>query len=319
MRVHFSASVPCLLRLGGATAGYCGEAEKFADLPEEENVVAEFFPLSGEYAPLAFVLGKEFFSAPPSCCDVYRYSCGADLFAAEFSARKQGMRVVEQVRAGGVLATVFLSDGRAQLALETAGGAQLYSLPRAQDFEACEEKIGGKAFVRLHCRQRGRGVLFLYGQDGTQALRADADEWESGEKLVVREKFADIAAHTAESVYAFGEGGFLQESRTLRVREGFDLSALDERLLPFALFQEIAAGGDPAPFLAPNLLEKKDLLSDYLGNFCQVRLPKEIFYLTHGSRNAAALAYRRADNLFEIRFFEAEVKERKICNLKPVE
>ena len=48
MRVHFSAAIPCALRLGGAPAGMCGEAEKFADLPEDEEVLVEFLPADGD-------------------------------------------------------------------------------------------------------------------------------------------------------------------------------------------------------------------------------------------------------------------------------
>ena len=41
MRVHFSAAEPCILRLGGAVAGYCGEAEKFAEIDAEEQKQAQ--------------------------------------------------------------------------------------------------------------------------------------------------------------------------------------------------------------------------------------------------------------------------------------
>ena len=64
MRVHFSAAIPCALRLGGAPAGMCGEAEKFADLPEDEEVLVEFLPADGDYFPLGFLWNARRAAAP---------------------------------------------------------------------------------------------------------------------------------------------------------------------------------------------------------------------------------------------------------------
>ncbi len=317
MRVHFSAAEPCILRLGGAVAGYCGEAEKFADLPDGEKTVAEFFPLRGDLVPLAFVIDGGFFDAPPPECVVCRYDCGADVYAAQFEERG-GTRIWGQARAGGVLATAFSAGGKTRLAVDTGGNTELYDLPPAREIDLGTEQIAGRTFARAFCRGGRGGTLLLYGQDGREALRAAADEWECGEKLTVRRRFADIAGHVGETVYACGEN-FVQESRTVRPRAGFDFAALDERLLPFAFFQEIAAGGDASPYLSPALLEKKHLLGEFLGDFVAAVLPKEIFYLTHGKQNAAALVYRRAENIYDIKFFMAEIQNGKISNIKPAE
>ena len=55
MRIHFGSSVPCVLRLGGVSAGFCGETEKFADIMQE-RLLAEFLPADGDLYPLSFVL-----------------------------------------------------------------------------------------------------------------------------------------------------------------------------------------------------------------------------------------------------------------------
>lgn len=59
-------------------------------------------------------------------------------------------------------------------------------------------------------------------------------------------------------------------------------------------------------------------MKDYLGDFCAVTVPREIFYLTHGQINAAGLAYRKAENLYEIKFFTADVADGKATNVRPV-
>ena len=69
MRVYFSAEEQCMLRLGGAVAGFCGRAAKFADIGEE-GVQAEFLPADGNLLPLSFFICDGFFREPPACCTV---------------------------------------------------------------------------------------------------------------------------------------------------------------------------------------------------------------------------------------------------------
>ena len=316
MRIHFSAERPCALRLGGALLGSVGGAEKFAEIGGE-GVLAEFLPDDGDLLPLAFRIGEGFFEKPPACADAYRYGCGADVFV-RFAPRGAPMRVLAQKRCEGALLTAFAA-GRPQLAVETSGGFGLFDLPAADDYAPGEQTIGGERFYSVLCTRGAKRVLCLYDGEPREVFRDAVAGFSCGERLRVSFAFEDIAGHTAERVYRAENGELVEESFSLRAREGFSPAALHERLLPFALFQEILAGGDPAPYLSPSLAEKKELLQEYLGGFCGVYLPKEIFYLVHGRKNAAGLVYRRAENAFDVKFFEAETEGGKIANLLPVE
>ena len=316
MRIHFSAEKPCMLRLGGALLGSVGEAEKFADVGEG-SVLAEFLPDDGDLLPLAFRIGEGFFAAPPACADVYRYGCGADVFV-RFAPRDTSMRVLAQERFGDALMTAF-AEGKPQLSLETSGGFRLFDLPAADEYALGEQSIGGETFYSVLCSRGGKQTLCLYSGAPREAFRDAVTGFDCGEKLRVTFAFADIAGHTAERTYRAENGNLAEESYTVRPRDGFAPEALHEKLIPFAFFQEILAGGDPSPYLSPALAERKELLKEYLGGFCGVYLPKEIFYLVHGQRNAAGLVYRRAKNAFEVKFFEAETRSGKITNILPVE
>ncbi len=318
MRIHFSAAEPCALRLGGVFAGYCGETEKFADIGEEA-LLAEFIPAGGDNYPLSFVLNKSFFARPPHCCDLFRYACGADVFAARFAPREGGMRVLTQVRAGKLLLSVLETGGRAQAATEGTDGGALLPLPPARDYTAEAVYIGGQPFAALFCKGKQPPRLLLFAETGACALNCRCTFWEAGSELRVRHTLADAAGHTIEQTFS-AEGGTLRETaRTVTAREGFCPDALPARILPFALFEEIAAGGDPAPYLAPAQRERAPLLREYLGDFCAVTVPKEIFYLTYGTINAAGLVYRRGENLFDVKFFTADTENGKITNVRPVE
>lgn len=315
MRIYFSSEAPCTLRLGGAAAGTCGRAAKFADVGEE-GVLAEFLPADGDLFPLSFLIDKHFFDAPPACCDVYVSPCCAEVFA-RFSPRRADFSVLAQARAGEVLLTAFCC-GAPSLAVQSGREMRTYPLPRAEGFEAGEAVIGGETFARLTCTRGRERLLLLYGQDLTEAFRGRADEAAFGERLHIVRRYGDIAGHIRESTFRAAGGALVEEETRVRAREGFDPAALDERLLPFALFQEILAGGDPAPYLAPSMAERAGMLRGYLGDFCGVSLPRDIFYLTYGKVNAAALSYRRAENKFEVKYFSAPCEGGKVTNILPV-
>lgn len=316
MRIHFSAEKPCMLRLGGALLGAVGEAEKFADIGQE-SVLAEFLPDDGDLLPLAFRIGEKFFAAPPACADVYRYDCGADV-SVRFAPRDTSMRVLAQERFGDALMTAF-AEGKPQLSLEVRGGFGLFDLPAADGYALGEQSIGGERFFSALCTRGGKQTLCLYNGEPREVFRDAVTDFACGEKLRATFAFADIAGHTAERTYRAENGALLEESCAVRPRDGFSPEALHEKLIPFAFFQEILAGGDPAPYLSPTLAGRKALLKEYLGDFCGVYLPKEIFYLAHGQKNAAGLVYRRANNAFDVRFFEARTESGKIGNILPVE
>lgn len=316
MRIHFSAEEPCALRLGGAMLGSVGEAEKFADVDREE-ITAEFLPDDGNKLPAVFRIGEKFFNAPPACAEVYRYDCGADIHV-RFSPRPARLRVLAQQRFGGALMTVF-SEAGAQLALDCAGKSELFDLPEADVYSLAEHKIGGETFYSVLCSRGAQNTLCLYNGQAREAFRDTVSDFSCGDNLRTVFRFGDIAGHTAIRTYRAEGDSLIPSSYSVHPREGFSPADLHEKLLPFAFFQEILAGGDPAPYLAPSLAEKKQLLREYLGEFCGVYLPKEIFYLTHGQQNAAGLVYRRAENSFEVRFFQASTAEGKIVNISPVE
>ena len=315
MRVHFSAALPCVLRLGGAAAGMCGETEKFADLPDGEEVLVECIPADGNYLPISFLWNADFLARPPQGVEVYLYDCGADVRAAHFATRSLSLRVRAQARAAGLLLTVF-DCGGPRLCAE--GPRFLTCDLPAKEVELGEERIGGERFARVLCRGGRIDRLLLLAPDGTLAFDGDTDAYACGPRLQVRARLFDLLGHTLERTFRARGGQLVETDRTLRAREDLP-DPLDERLLPFALFETMAAGGDVRPFLAPPLAEQAEKLRGYLGDFIAVCPPKEIFYRVHGPVHAAGLIYRRAENAFDVRFFCTETEGGKVSNIRPVE
>lgn len=208
MRVHFSAAMPCALRIGGAAAGMCGEAEKFADLPGGEELLVEFLPADGDYFPLSFIMSADFFARPPQGVEAYLYDCGADVRAARFAPRSPALRVLAQARAAGMLLTAF-DWGGPRLCAEGRGFACL-DLPSA-DVDLGEEHIGGEVFARALCRGGRADRLLLLAPDATAAFDGDADAYACGAELRVEARLFDLCGHTLERTFR-ARGGRLIES-----------------------------------------------------------------------------------------------------------
>lgn len=312
MRIYFSAALPCVLRAGGAPAGFLSGNKLFADA---DRVLVEFLPADGELLPLSFVTGEEFFRHPPSCCDVYRCGCYNLVHAARFSPRRSGFDAKTQVRCGNLQATVFECGGPF-LCLQNAEGFDVFPLPQGE-YELGETHVGGKAFLHAHCKKSGYFALF--SQDRKRVLRERIQSREEGEELELVRVLPDIAGHTVRERYALHGEELVLTGHAVSAREGFDPAALPEKLLPFAFFEELAAGGDASPFLAPALQGQAGRLKEYLGDFCGVCLPEEVFYRVHGEVNAAGLIYARAENAFDVKFFRVEAGQGKIENILPAD
>ncbi len=318
MRVYFTASQPCALRLGGAMLGFCGGHEKFVDVDPESKTLAEFIPENADLLPADLVLEKSFFQSPPAFCDVYRYGFAVHLHIREFSARYSGISVLVQERVCGALVTLY-KNGGIQLSIEKTDGFYTESLPAAfADAQIFSETVGGKELIFLAAAEGEDTLLFIY--DGTRPLfKNRVLSYAAGELLSAKLAFRDCAGHIAESGWKLDNGRFALASYTVRERDGFEADSLDEKLLPFAFFQTFLARGDYRKYLSPELIGRADDLKDYLGNFADVCIPPSAFYLHCGKINATGLVYPAAENVFDVKFFSLEIKSGKICNILPVE
>ena len=314
MRIYFSAAVPCVLRVGGAPAGFLSGNELCADV--EEHIPAEFIPVDANLLPLSFVAGESFFQKPPACCDIYRCGCYNMINAARFIPRQAGFDAKCQGRGAGMQATVFECGGPF-LCIQDSAGFDTFPLPQSGNYLIREELIGNEIFLCVH--DPVSGFLGFFSSGRKRALQLKAHSFECGERLRVTQTFSDIASHTVETEYSAENGELVLRSKKVSVRPDFNPKKLDPKILPFAFFQEIAAGGDFTGYLAPELAEKDKLLHEYLGDFCAAAVPKEIFYRIYGKTNGVGLVYRRTENIFDVRFFRAEVQNGLITNVLPVE
>ena len=316
MRVYFTSSVPCALKLNGIFLGVCDDREKFTDITPEEEIFAEFVPADGGLLSANCILNKSFFQSPPDFCDLYLYDCGAHIHIREFSEKPGNLNVIDQKRINGVLVTPF-HNGGIHLSLESEKDFFTEQLPpQARYAEISSLTLNGRNLISLVIPEEADSILLIY--DKTRPLfKNRVSKFEIKDTLCADFAFRDTAGHIAHSEWKLGEEGFTLDSYT--VQETNQVNHEDERLIPYLFFEALLVHGDFIRYLSPELAERKDELHDYLGKFTGVCIPPSVFYLAHGNINAVGLICPKSENIFEIRFFSATIENGKITNILPVE
>ena len=315
MRIHFSSKKECFLRLGGVLMGSCGKIEKFIDLEPNCELLVEFLPSDGNILPLSFVINKQFFESPPECCNVYFYGIGADIVASNFQPRTTDLQVLQQKRVDNLLAT-FVQQQHMQLLLENNKVFESMSLPFVDEYTLDEVKLGGSSLLLFTYQKDGQKKLLLFNQNCKLLLESFYTEYSIEDSLNLTLQHSDLARHLLKQVYLLEEDKLILKEQTLLSHESFSITSLHAKLFPFAFFQTILIGGKFTDYLSPALQDKAELLKEYLGNFIEVQIPKDIVYHHHGEVNAVALVYQKTKTLFEVKFFILQIENGKICNLQ---
>lgn len=293
MQVFFLSEQTAALSVGGMHVGLCDMFERSLRLNPEDRLFVEILPVGG-YLPVRFVFDGEFLFSPPPHIQLYFFGESVAVYASDFCRCDQTMRVLRQKRIGNVLCTLYL-QGKLQLSLENGSDFHLVELP--DGFCDCEiEGCGDDVLLLTPDR------FALVGTDGTVKLLTEGTVLEREGALKAKIPFRDSMAHTAVCEWTDGK------LTACAIQSGREAN---ERTVALAFFESILIGADPTPFLAEELLPKKDELKEYLGDYRSVVLTRK--------PDEAGLVYERKPQVFDVRPFHIELKNGRICNLYPVE
>lgn len=306
MTVYFVSCKPAVLKLNGEFAGRLDLFERRAEIDLRENILAEVVPEEGLAAN--FFINERLLLNPPPFLDVYLGECEATVYIRRFEPRDRQICVHLQKRLGANLITVF-SLGEVYLSVD---GAAMKLTPLPEQFKkvVCEEKSLAGYPVLAFTADRFLLVLSLGGE---VIFLNEAASYDFGDKLRVSMDFETCTAARAECEYAY-DG----QSLTLVSGVTEEIYPADENIMHFAFFESVLTRGDFEKYLSPDMREKAAAIRDYLGGFEGVTVPTETFEMSHPGVKAAGLVYKKAENLFEIKYFAVEIKDGKIDNILPV-
>lgn len=308
MRIYFLTCKPAILKLNGLYAGGTDLFERHIEADLKDNILAEIVP-GDNLQPVNFFLNEKILENPPGFADVYLMDGDALIYVKRFSPRETRLKVIYQTRFEGTLVTVF-SQGDVYLSAE---GAEYNLYPLSESFNnvrAEQKTIAGFPVLVLW----GGEAMVIISHTGTQIFANEVVFAEFGNTLKTGVRFETCTAAQARCEYSYdGEKLTLIASRTL------ETSPTDESILHFAFFESVLTYADFTRYLSSELCNKAADLRAYLGEFIGVTVPTEKFCALHPGERAAGLVYRKAENLFEIKYYAVLLKDGKIDNIYPVE
>ncbi len=314
MRIYFVSSMAAGLKIDGVYAGIIDGFEKFFDIGEDFNLLCEIIPCEG-FKPLHFFLNDGFLSKPPTFADVYLSGGDALISFTRYKSADDGIKVVAQARYCSNLATLILNGGAPCLIIE-ADGAEHHELPA--EFAAAT-LVEGKINDFPVLFAVGEGCLAVFSESGKQVFLNPAESYTAGEKLEITTPYPTCAGIVARCTFSYDGREMKLEKSIAEETQKPDLSCLH-----FAFFESVLHFADCAKYLCEELRPRARELHEFLGDFTEVTIPPEKFMLSHPEirppeRYAAGLVYPLAPNLFEVKYFAADMKDGLIENLREIE
>ncbi len=314
MRIYFLSSRTAGLKLDGAYAGIIDSFERFFETDGNSEILAEIVP-DGNAEPLNFFINRAFFENPPDFADVYLTGNDAVISISRYKNKEDGIKVIAQKRFAGGLATLIMNGGTPCLLVE---GKTTESYTLSCEFEKAElteSAINGKSVLLVE----GERCLTVISDSGKRVFFNPAESWTVGQRLEITVAFNTCAGCKAHCAFDYdGEKMTLVQSRTEETQTPA------EEVLHFAFFESVLTRADCAKYLCDELKPRANDLSSFLGEFVDVSIPPEKFYLEHPEihapeKYAAGLVYPRSRNLFEIRYFAVEKQDGLISNVYEIE
>ncbi len=288
MRVIFLADRTCALTVNGVYLGLVDGFERTCELNPEERVFCEL-QASG-CAPLSFLLDETFLLDPPPQIKLYYYAGGVAVYAGDFLSADASLQVIKQTRLGGTLITLY-RQGKLQLNVENETGFHLIELPAMlNDGEIYA--IGEDFLIE------GETAFALISHDGTLWVLSEGRIIEKETVLKAEVPFHDCLGHTAVCTW---ERDKLIDCAVRTTHEPTEMT------FALALFESVLIGAEFTAFLHESLIERAQVLREYLGEFQSVVLTQE--------PNRIGLVYRRKERIFDVRYYRVELTDGKISNI----
>ncbi len=298
MKIYFLSSRPCALTVNGAYFGITDRFEKFAEVSPKDNLFAEFLPEGA--LPVRFFINEALRFSPPEGCEVYLVKDGIAVYAKHFPPSDFSFRPILQERFENALATVF-RQGELHFTLERDGKLFTSTLPPT----FTPKRLLSERGVFL---VEGENQIAVFDENAKPLLLETVLSFslENGE-LRATLPLSDRLNRRAECVFAIDNGTLERSSYVLKQGEREDADILSE-LLPYAFFESVLIGANFEDFLSDELRVKSNSLRSFLGDFVAVTLTPD--------PNEVGLVYKKAERLFEVRYFRVETENGKITDVK---
>ena len=291
MKVYFLSETPCALFVGEEYLGVTNAFPKYATLSLKDGLFIRFMPENA--LPICFFLTENIRFSPPDKVEVYLLKNAILLYAKNFTFGDFTLTPITQARYENTLVSVF-KQGEVQLSIQSPNGFFVATLPPS--FEHCSIQKAENFFLI-----KSENQLLVFSENGRRVLSENCQSYRlENSFLYLTAPLDDCYTRIAEKEYLFTETGCVLQKTTLSDKIG-------NAPLGYAFFESVLKGVNYDEMLSTELLEEKDKIARFLGDFVAVWFTEDI--------NCYALIRKKSERLYEADYFSVVIENDKIAEI----
>lgn len=307
MYYYFSSNCKCAIKINGKYL-----CEIYSDIKlisnATQNSFIELCPLNTLGQSINFILDKDFLTSPPIPLSVTDIG-GGYLIKYNKVDLDASFYLVCQQKFSNALITVFNENGK-KLSIETPFGVYAekvdFTFDSAEIFPFFDNY---NYFVILFKGEKTLVSVYNTEKEIKKVLSFTCCEFNK-EDMTFITGYKDMAKHTLKEKLSF-DNEIKRERVSLFYKKELTIYNLNEKVIPYAMLEELLLNGNVSPFLTGNILENKDKLNGFFGDYIGI-MPPPFFR----DENEVGLIYRIKENLFKVEYFTFTLTNKKISNVK---
>ncbi len=314
MYYYFCSSFPAVLKINGLYYGSIYKTIKPIRLDLDQAPFIEVCSLCEDEQSVNILLDNDFLCSPTHNVSVTDLN-GGYVINFNCSYKKAGFEVIKQEKYPNAIVTVFNENGL-KISIETPEDffAQTVCF-NAKIVDIAPFSLGKNNFIAISLTL-DKTLLLVYKLNNKieRVFERQVESFNTENGLSTTENVFDIAKHKIKCSWEYDGYALKEKNRTVSCGENFSIKNLNENILPYAFLEQLLVGLSIDEFIGDCIKENKQLISDYVGNFIGVMPPPEFL-----QQDYVGLIYKIKENVFKVKYFKFELKNRKIINIDKIE
>lgn len=277
---------------------------------KELPCLVEICPLTCGKQPINFILNQDLLNCPPKEITITNLD-GGYLIKINDIITTTDFKIIAQKKFTNAVCTVFSENGY-KLSIETPTDFFAQTL----DFEVNNANItqfnyGKTIAIEFNLAPKIISVFNIENKI-TPIMNMQVENLLiEDNSITTTVTYQDIAQHKVTTTWKISDNKVIQTDKKVDCSPTFSPTNCIEQVLPYCFLEELLVGGDIKDYLTQNMLKNASKLTNYLGDFIGIIPPP-----TFKDQNLIGLVYKKADNLFEVKYLKTEMQNNKISNIK---
>ena len=281
------------------------------DLSIESQIFVELCPLNGDEYPVSFMLDDEFLANPPKSIMVVNLKGG---YFIKFLSllRLAPFSVIDQRKLPYAIATVFKENGL-KVSIETPNDFYAENLNfDCSQAEILDFSLNGNQIIAINFKGEVNSLYCYHlGNKITKVFCREVQSFCTDNGFSTTQVFEDIRGHKVVCDWVFQDLTMKIADRKISYEKDLQIENLPDKIIGYAFLEEFLVGGEIKEFLCEQMQDNARYLKDYFSDFIGV-FPPPWFR----DFNEIALLYKKSSNTYYVNYYQFEIENKKIKNIK---